>query len=243
MATKKKMLQAAAGNAGGDAGGGLVLHLNGKTDISGNSVTVLDYNSDVTTSTSIVPFSGATSADFRSCGTTSTLRVDYGLMADHDAGDPWCVEFWYYLTSNPAVSSPFAFNNQNGGNDMTVLFGHGNGMRSIGSVDMDLATVTVGSGSLSLNTWRHFCLSSNGTTVRFWIDGVVVDTFTPTQFGFKDSYLLIGNEADGSPVIGSGNLFTGLIADFRVWDSEAYPVTSGSFTPATSLTSHPYQTM
>ena len=210
MATKKKMLQAAAGNAGGGAGG---------------------------------PFEGATVADFTGGDPSqSVLIVNPGMMPSRSTNSPWCVEFYYNLQSTPSTDSPFAFNTSSGGNVMTVLFGYSVGIAAIGTVSLSLETVADDTGSLTLNQWRHFVLSYDGSYARYWIDGSYKGAFATSSPDFSSDYLLIGNEAD-SAIQGSGNLFPGYIADFRVWDINAYPSGPSTFTPPTSLTNHPYQNM
>ena len=233
--------------AGGGAVAGLRLHLDGKQDISSNNLSVTDYNSDITTSTSVRPYgNGETSMYFGGATTTSALVIP-NVMSNSTSSTPWCVEFWYRLVNQPSTSSPFAFNNTaSGGNDMTILFGYGPGMQSIGTVGMNLYTVSWSNYPLPQNQWVHFCLSSDGAgRVNFWLDGSYQSTFTGvTMSDFSQSTVVVGNESDGTPISGSGNLFPGYIADVRVWDIDAYAAAGvGSFSPATSLTSHPYQTM
>ena len=227
--------------------GGLRLHLDGKQDISSNNLTVTDYNNDIGTNTSQLPYNnGETSMYFFGKQNESALVIP-NVMSNSTASTPWCVEFWYYLSGQPQTDSPLAFNSTaSGGNDMTILFGYGVGIASIGTVGMDLYTVNWGTYPLSASTWIHFCLSCDGAgRVNFWLDGQYQSTFTGvTMSDFSQSTLVVGNEADSTPIRGSANLFPGYIADVRVWDIDAYAAAGvGNFTPATSLTSHPYQTM
>ena len=227
-----------------------------KSDASTYSNSVTDYNSDITYSTTNVPWSGAVATDFRNGitgGSSGGSVLITGPIMSNAATNlqAFTIEFWYYLDTNASTISPVAFNSSSGGNEYTLLFNYGNGMRTIGTHGLE----NYDNGSvyftnlLATGTWRHFMYRYAGNSGSTWIDGSpqlqAQTPSTSTTSWLNTAQMLIGNEADSTPISGSGNLFPGFIADLRVWDRDAYPAlaTNGTFTPATSYTTHAEMTM
>jgi hypothetical protein len=85
---------------------------------------------------------------------------------------------------------------------------------------------TSASGLISLNTWTHVLASRSGTTLKLFVNGAVVSTFTgiSSDFGSNQSCTV------GRQVSGSGQ-FNGYITDLRILKGTA--VTT-AFTPPTA---------
>lgn len=227
-----------------------------KSDASSYNNSVTDYNNDITYSTTNVPWSGAVATDFRNgisgSSTGGSVLITGPIMSNAASSlQAFTVEFWYYLDTQSTTISPVAFNNSTGGNEYTLLFNYSNGMRTIGTHALDNYdnSSVYHTNLLATGTWRHFMYRYAGNSGSTWINGnPQMQAQTPSSNDtswLNTAQMLIGNEADTTPISGSGNLFTGLIADLRVWSRDAYPSlsTNGTFTPATSYTTHAQMTM
>lgn len=226
-----------------------------KSDASTYSHSVTDYLNNVGNDYQNVPWAGAMATDFQNLfdqgGAGGSVLLTGPVFSGHATSAPFTVEFWYYLAYDDTTVSPMAFNDSTGGNQMTILFNYGVGMRSLGthSIDMYNNNNVDFTNKLATGSWHHFMYKWDGSYGSCWVDGqpeVTQASASSTNVSFLNSaQLLIGNEADAQPVSGSGNLFPGLIADLRVWDIDAYPnlAYNGTFTPATSYSNHPEQNM
>ena len=71
-------------------------------------------------------------------------------------------------------------------------------------------------GVVSLNTWQHVAATRNGTTVSFYINGVLDSTGTMSGTFGSGGYVLVGagSQSAGSPI----NMLNGTIDDARVYN-------------------------
>lgn len=263
MATKSKLLQAAAGTAAASGGGSAVdvndvfsiypydgtgakksitngislgdgkssyiLLLDGESDISPTNASLLDFNNDITTSTSVVPWDGATSLNFTGGSDTSTLRVSTNIFSSFSNTSPFTIEAWVYFTSQPSVKAIFGLNDRtNGSNLFVALTGYSGGTTVLyPSGDHTFETIS----SYPLNTWIHYAFVYTGSEIYMYKDGKLEGSDAKTLNSPSNSYFFVGNESDGTAGQGSGNLFPGYIADVRISNHVRY---DSDFTPPTA---------
>ena len=86
---------------------------------------------------------------------------------------------------------------------------------------------TTGSGAVSVysNTWYHFALSRSGTSLKVFINGALINTFTDST-NYTISTLVVGG------YYSSSYLLSGYISNFRIVNGTA--VYTSAFTPSTT---------
>jgi len=127
----------------------------------------------------------------------------------------WTVEAWIYPTTSAGYRTIIS------GRTAIWEMGLYTGTYQLyfynGSIYTTTATVTP-------NSWNHVALSSNGTSIKIYINGVLDSTVTASP-GTTGTAVTIGS-------MGSSQYFTGYIADARiVKGTQVYP---SAFTPPTA---------
>jgi hypothetical protein len=137
---------------------------------------------------------------------------------------PWTIEWWH--KSNPTQPSQFprlfalgSFPHEIGFSMESIFYGW-------------IAGNAIGTGLGRVhNTWQHWAIVSNGTTISIYKDGVFAIGSNRSNAGLIDNItdnLFIGSESGGS------NGFKGLITNFRVVKGQAmYDPTQSTITVPT----------
>ncbi len=188
----------------------LLLHTdgsNGSTTFTDSETTpkTVTASGNATQSTAQSKFGGA-SALFDGTG-------DYLSLADSadwnfGTGD-YTIDFWAYSTALDGLDAPFAIY-QDANNEFWIH--HYSGGWDIGcdSGGANIFTLQQGSDTLTYNTWHHYALVRNGTTVTFYQDG----TQLLQQTGVSGA---VGNYTV-APTIGTyaTHYWNGYLDEFRV---------------------------
>jgi hypothetical protein len=220
MATKKKLLQAASGSAGGGAAAPLNVedvfstHLytgNGATQVIENGIKLSQSNDG---------------GSARFLGTDEGLRISNN--ADFTLGSYYTLEAWVFPERLSGSQTLFGrwYEAVNNGAYVFWL----NGGTLTGGVYPNYTAISA-SGSMSLATWHHVMFSYDGTTLRAFVNGTVVGTSTAdhsvTSAGSID-FTVGMNHPSTAP-------FKGFIGDLRVRKfSSSSGVPTSAFTPPTS---------
>ncbi len=104
-------------------------------------------------------------------------------------------------------------------------------VNSNGSVDIDKSSVGIqrsfAAGTIPTNTWAHIAMTSDGTTVRFFVNGVLKGSFAAgSQSNGGGGSIVIGRYANGN------GWFKGAVDELR-WTSGVARYTA-DFTPPTA---------
>lgn len=181
---------------------------------------VVDGNTNISTTQS--KFGGASAyfdgTDDRLYSTDSDLKInDYGS---------WTVEGWFYYTSGGDSFSHVINNNWYQTNKgFTVTINASNDLMFYWGTGSSESNVTI--GSISVNTWHHFAVTYDGSTMRTFLDGTAGGTGSSFTLDTPDGDTALG--ANLSAV--SGGNYIGYIDEIRVSKTARY--TSG-FTPSAS---------
>ena len=170
-------------------------------------------------------------------GSTQYLTVASASSWLPSSTGDWTIEAWVYLTGysisytgayQGTIASAVTTNNSTSG----WYFNIGGTASSWTGVSMTFFTSSVASTvsatyTFNLNTWYHVAVSKNGTTVRVFVNGVIVASGTPT---FNDGVptLRIGG-LDNTSYLYS---LPGFISNFRIVKGTA--VYTANFTTPTS---------
>ena len=179
-------------------------------DSSTNNFTVT-RNGNTTQGTN-TPFSqvdGAWNNYFN--GTTDYLRTSLiNLSAD------FTIECWIYpLTTADQFVASSASNN--------IQIFRLNIGGAVGSLSWYNGATATATNVITLNTWQHVAISRTGSTVKMFVNGVVVDTTTNTG-GFEAGCI-------GKLYVASG-FFNGYVSNFRVVTGTG--IYTSNFTPSTT---------
>jgi len=151
--------------------------------------------------------------------TTSNAALGFGT------GD-FTIEAWVYVTNLTATNT---INDARTGNTASAyvfaVFSSGALNFYDGPNNTDRTSST---GLISLNTWYHVAATRSGTTLRLFVNGVVVSTFTGISSDYGSTQpSLIGRQQSGS------GYFYGNISNLRVLKGTALYTTD--FTPTAPL--------
>ena len=181
------------------------------------------------TSSSFSPFHpGGYSVEFDgtddglSFGTTSTFKFL------HDKTVNYTIEGWLYSTDNSTRRTIFATDTSSGASG--VLLENNSGyFRYVVYTGTGGVFTLVNGPAISLNTWHHFAVTFDGTSIRIFKDGVLDSDTTWSLSGSTSNQNFaasIGKDTNG--VIGD---MSGYIADFRIVNGST--VYSSNFTAPT----------
>ena len=230
MATKSKLLQAAAGASGGAVG----------ADPSGLNVEdvfhveVWDGNSTAYNTTTGPILGSGNLGSHTGFGTSGGLKV--ANSSDFTLGSYWSIEAWVYRTtnSNNATIAGRWYNGENYAN--YVLY-----CDSAGSLRGGVfpTNYSIQGGSVPLNTWTHFMMSYDGSNAYMFKNGSITHThnvgsgFDINQLGTMP--LTIGSNNTSGADFGSDEH----LADVRIqkWENPKdvphydFPVPTEPLTP------------
>jgi hypothetical protein len=261
MATKKKLLQAAAGSAGGAAGALNVEDVfstylyegNGSSQAIENDIKLSDAPVDNVyyhSSSSSVTTNKSPVGDFTvdSGGQVSLDSTDTKYASNSYAFDG--TDFGYLQLNRPALSSskPFCFeawvyfNNVGTSSNMAMIASQyqssGNGRMLFGGQDGDIV-VRLNGGTVYLSTtttvtastWHHVAWSFDGTTHRLFFNGSLEDSST----SLLDLYTGVNTTLGGNPSsLLSGYNLNGNMEDIRITIGDAR-YTSSFTVPSAAL--------
>jgi len=156
--------------------------------------------------------------------------------ADMTLNTDWCIECWYYNESSAvggiwyqygssAENQVHYFNTRNAPNVNGLELGTSN---STGNTSVQALGVIPNSQMNLLRTWTHVSLTKEGTTLRYFFNGILQNTVTKTGNAKTptDPFVIGATTSTG------GGPMTGYIADFRLVKGSA--VRTASFIPPTS---------
>ena len=158
---------------------------------------------------------GTTSAYFD--GTGDYLQTPSSPVISFGTGD-FTVEAWIY-TALVASEQNIAATRTSAG----TVNGWSFSVLSNGNIRFYSNSIIVSAGAVSANTWTHVAITRSGTTVRAFVNGVVVGTGTSSE-NYSRDYLAIGSSQDGAQFP-----FTGYIDDLRITNGVARY--TANFTP------------
>jgi hypothetical protein len=134
-------------------------------------------------------------------------------------------EFWVYRTSITAVFHVFVVGSSANTQFFVSTKSNGQGLRFGLTGVAEYATGTL---TWNLNTWYHIALVRDGSSVRFYADGVDVTDGTPTDSTTYSGDIRVGYDVNVSIVVS----FAGYIDDLRITKGVARY--TGNFTPPTA---------
>ena len=222
----------------GSSSSGANLNLGGQLAVTGGNV-IAGRDPVSVTETSEADFDAGTKSntDGNADGTLSLLNAANGttkavrfqgsrsnqVQIPHNAaynltGD-LTIEGWAYL-ENATAFSPIITKGASGGTfDLVIQSGGGYAPGNYGYVRFGQGGTYASTqvvGALRLNQWHHVAVTKSGTTLKFYINGVLVSTqtFSPTVPTNTDA-VYIGHAPDA--FLTAGYLFRGSLFDVRVW--------------------------
>lgn len=146
-------------------------------------------------------------------------RVVVAASSDLSPGTgDFTIEMWlYFTTASPGVFlriAPYAaYRNADG----SVVWGHDS-----------FGIYTMPAGSIPLNTWKHYCISRQGGTMRYFLDGNLINTVVDTgNYAWPSSPIYIGAS--------DANSMTGFVGGMKMVVGTA--TYTAAFIPSTVLTS------
>lgn len=197
-----------------------------------NTFTISSFPLVAVTNTKILTCQDTSIAPVTNYSITFNESTDY-LTAPNDQGHqfgstPFTVEGWINAV-NPSTVGGIIGNFQNGVNGWRVILNVGTLSYNQPVYGAENAYSTT--AKLTANTWYHFAIVGNGTTIKFYVNGVVGD-ITCAQVASITSAgpLSIGKNADLSG--GITWVFNGYLSNIRIVKGTA--VYTSNFTPPTA---------
>ena len=151
-------------------------------------------------------------------GTGDYLTVPDSSDWDFGSG-AWTVEFWVRPDTLPAWTIPFAHSTEASGNGWYIAW-------DADSIQFFTASNTSQfdvSHGFSIGKWSHVAMSSNGTTLKAFVDGAEVASVSAATVQADSNTLRIGG-------IVAGYALDGSMDEIRISDSARY---TAAFTPQT----------
>lgn len=157
---------------------------------------------------------------FKMDGSYPSVRTMYGSHARASLSGEWTIEAWMYMVA-PASSIICRRPSDAAGWALTS-----NGLRA--KLNGAWSDTQLNWTSPSSGAWHHYALQLNGTTLRMFIDGVVVASKTGvTSIDNPDLPIAIGSSISTGP---GENVGASAYNDVRITKAARYDVTG--FTPA-----------
>lgn len=185
-----------AGGIGGiDSYTKLMLHAEDFTDSSPSPNTLTNTNATINTTTKKF---GASSMYFNG---SAKVNMPYNANLDFGTGD-FTIDFWIYVTS--ALNNKFIMGNATTG---AIFVGFQSGNIGIGR--SGVAWDNVATTAIPQNQWVHITLARSGTSLKFYHNGTLINTFTNSiDYNLGGGYLNVG--ADNT------SYMTGYVDEFRI---------------------------
>ena len=180
-----------------DANTLLLLHCNDLNDSSPYGVSITNHGATVSDAQSKF---GRKSLYFN--GSNAYLEVENLLSGN----TPFTIDFWAYPTakkSNTAWS--------HGGTNVSAVTGGGLELYSDGTFIYYCNGFLIKASSYTLNTWQHVALVGEQKTIKLYVNGSLVGTYSGS-YNFANYSEIIGANASA---FGSEN-FQGYIDEFRI---------------------------
>lgn len=193
------------------------------TDISDKGYTLTPFNS-ATTSSSQIKY-GNTSMYFPEFGSCYQLVNTPAL--DLSAGT-FTVEFWVYMTVITSPTPLLGFQVNAASSYGTLRFqAETTGWRVLTASGTTTWTNTTIAGSTpSINTWYHVAITHDGSTIRVFIDGTLIHSYTDSSLVYFNYPSYIGSSFPEA----TGTAPPRYIDDFRVVNGQC--LYTSNFTPA-----------
>ena len=160
--------------------------------------------------------------------------IDLYYSANLILSSAFTIEAWVFLSSSQSNQTLFnmtpphstiALSLNRGGTGSTHVY-VGNGSSWVGS-----PAINSGGNTIAINQWYHVALTSDGTTLRLFHNGIIVGTSTTLPSGFQ-GYARIGAINTGVYGAGGNEYFNGYMEDFRITNGVARY--TANFTPPTA---------
>lgn len=206
----------------------LLLHMNGTNtstnfiDSSLNGFTVI-ANGDAQISTAQSKYGGASgyfdgAEDYLSVGDDSLFNFEL---------QDFTIETWLYMQGE-GLQIIVAKWDASGTNSWQTFYNDGE------LVFMSSEETFIASASITSSQWTHLAITRQGTSLRFFVGGNLIDTQTCANNISGTANLSIAANDIG---IGGANFYTGYMDDLRIIKGEAKY--TASFTPPTSQLPNP----
>ena len=187
-------------------------------DSSSNNFTITRNGN--TTQGTFSPFSQTGWSAFFN-GTSAYASVASNAAFDFGTGD-FTVEFWFYATA-PAANSRLLSNNSYLSSGIDISWESGSSR-----ISWYISGTSYNTGTLpALNTWHHLAYARSGTTLRVFLNGTLVNTYSSMTANIASTNALqiaIGHNLS--------DLWNGYISNLRIVKGAA--VYTSAFTPSTT---------
>ena len=165
-------------------------------------------------------------------GTNSYLSIPTGTFSTpilstngtSFGSNNFTIEFWVYATATPGAWTPiFSVGSTGGGQELRIgqnINSTGYGMLIPNNTNNG-DSYTQSNGALPLSSWHHMAMVRNGSTMNFYLDGVLKTQFTGVSFYFNNTGpVTLGYDkyADG--------YFNGYISNVRILNNTALYTTN-----------------
>jgi hypothetical protein len=183
------------------------------------------------------PFGGVTSVPTSYSnyfdGTGDYLSMSNGTPVNFGTNN-FTIEGWFYTTSLGAVQTPFAIN-LSGSGSSTCIFTNitTGGVFTAKGYSGGTVYTTTAPSTLAVNTWYHFAIVRNGTSLDLYVNGTKGTSDTPgsnSLNGGSTYVTMIGAGYTSGTTV--GQFFTGYISNIRIINGTALYTTT--FTPSTT---------
>jgi hypothetical protein len=155
-------------------------------------------------------------------GTTDYLAVANNAALQLATATPFTIEAWVYIQSLSATDHGIIGKRQSG-NEWQV-----NIHPSFGYLTFWNGSTTYQSNiTLVINVWYYVTITWDGTTLRFFVNGVVGSTYTGFTVSSSTNQVVVGATGPGAAA-----LFTGYISNLRLVNGTA--LYTANFTPPTA---------
>lgn len=172
---------------------------------------------------------------------------DYLSLADSEdwnfGSNDFTIKLWFRVPSLPGGGTRRGFMAQYNGSDYWGLNLHADG--TIQTTISTGATSQYTSTIFSIDTWYHIALVRHGSSLKFYVNGVLDWSITAVTMPNVSSALRIGNGTDGASFLGD---FNGWMDEIRIdnglarYTAEFTPETSADAPTSLTLTSSRYLT-
>ena len=174
-------------------------------DASGNGFTVT-ANNGAAVSSAQAKFNSSLALD----GTNDYLTVASGSEFQTFNSAPFTIEGFFYCTENTTSDFQIIMSTGTGSNNWNIAI-----RPSDKRFQLYDGTARSTDAAWSVNTWHHFAVCFDGTTLRQFIDGVQIRSESYSNLTSANTNIDIGRHAAAS------NYFTGYLDDIRITKSVA----------------------